>query len=192
VRFVALVISITVLLAVPATAGGPNHVVIASPTADGAQLHHSSVQVASTGADSVDSTNLAQAAPSNCTGCEGIAVAFQAVIMTGNPNTVSPRNLAVAVNSNCTGCRAFAYAYQYVVSADPGTHLSAAGRAKVADIRSRAAALVTSDLPFDQLDADLDALAMQFKAAVVDDLEHTGAAPHDGIPEADADEAPAQ
>lgn len=191
-RFVAFVITVTLLLAAPAAAGGPNHVVIASPTADGTQMHRSGVQVASTGADTVDSTNLAEAAPSNCTGCEGVAVAFQAVIVTGNPSTVAPRNAAVAVNSNCTSCKAFAYAYQYVVSADRGTHLGADGRAKVADIRRRAAALVTSGPPYDQLDAQLDALAAEFKAAVVDDLERTGADPHDGTRDADTDEAPAQ
>jgi putative peptide zinc metalloprotease protein len=155
------------------------------------QLHRASVKVGSTGATTVGSTNLASANPHDCTGCEGIAVAYQAIIVTGNPSTVSPTNAAVAVNSNCTSCGAFAYAYQYVVSADRGTHLSAAGRARIAEIRGEANAAVDSGLPYDQLDARLQALAVDFKAAVVDDLERTGADPQNGTPDADVDEAPA-
>lgn len=189
-RMLALATTFTLWLALPAVAGGPNHVVIASPTADGAQIHRSSVQVASTGAESIDSSNLATATPHDCTGCEGIAVAFQAIIITGNPSTVAPNNAAVAVNSNCTSCGAFAFAYQYVVNADRGTHLSVAGRTKVAAIRSEAAADVDAGMPYDQLDAALEALSVKFKAAVVDDLEHSGADPTDGTPTADVDEAP--
>lgn len=190
-RLLALITTFTLWLALPAVAGGPNHVVIASPTADGAQLHRSSVQVVSTGASSIDSTNLATASPHDCTGCEGIAVAFQAIIVTGNPSTVAPTNAAVAVNSNCTSCRAFAFAYQYVISADAGTHLSPAGRSEIADIRRQAAAAVDAGMPYDQLDAALRALAVRFRAAVANDLDHTGADPRNGAPSADTDEAPA-
>src|SRR5205085_6118441 len=108
-RALALIATFTVVLAAPAVAGGPDHVVNASPTADSQSIHRSGVQVASTGSDTVDSTNLARATPHDCTGCEGIAVAFQAVIATGKPSNVSPNNFAVAVNSNCTSCRAFAF-----------------------------------------------------------------------------------
>jgi putative peptide zinc metalloprotease protein len=189
-RVLALAMTFTFWIALPAVAGGPNHVVIASPTADGAQLHRSSVQVVSTAATSIDSANLATATPHDCSGCEGIAVAFQAIILTGNPGTVAPTNAAVAVNSDCTSCGAFAYAYQYVVSADRGTHLSLAGRSKIADIRRQAAADVDAAMPYDQLDGELRSLAAQFKAAVVDDLEHSGADPQQGTPTADVDQAP--
>ena len=110
----------TLSLALPAVAGGPNNVVNTSPTSDGTHLHRASVQVTSTGAKSVTSSNLAIATPHDCTGCEGIAVAFQALIVTGGSSTISPTNAAVAVNTNCTSCGAFAYAYQYVVTADRG------------------------------------------------------------------------
>src|SRR5437660_1974223 len=106
-RALALIAIFTVALAAPAAAGGPNHVVTATPTADGQAIHRSGVQVGSTGADTVDSTNLARATPHDCTGCDGVAVAFQAVIATGNPSNVSPHNFAVAANSNCTSCHAF-------------------------------------------------------------------------------------
>ncbi len=191
-RVLALTMILTLSLALPAVAGGgPNNIVIASPTADGAKLHRTSVKVSSTGSQSVTSTNLANATPHDCTGCEGIAVAFQALIVTGDSTTLSPTNAAVAVNTNCTSCGAFAYAYQYVVTADHGTHLSRDGRAKIADIRRQATAATNAGLAYGDLDAKLTQLAGEFKAAVVDDLEHSGADPHDGDPEADIDEAPA-
>jgi hypothetical protein len=189
-RIAALVTTFTLALAFPAIAGGPNNVVKASPTTDGAKVYRTAVKVSSTGADSITSTNLALAQPSGCTGCEGIAVAYQAIIVTGNPSDVSPTNAAVAVNTQCTSCGAFAYAYQYVVSADRGTHLSSTGKAAMKAIRSEADRLVGSGLAYTDLDAQLKALAVKFKAAVVDDLERTGADPHDGSRDADTDEAP--
>lgn len=188
-RALALAATFTLWLALPAAAGGPNNVVTASPTADGAKVHKVSIKVGSTGADTVDSSNVAYAAPHDCTGCEGIAVAFQAIIMTGAPTTFTPRNYAVAINSNCTGCGAFAYAYQYTVSADRGTHLGSVGRAKVAAIRREANTAVDAGLPYAELDARLKALTTRFRAAVDDDLERSGADPHDASRDADVDEA---
>jgi hypothetical protein len=190
-RLLALATTLTLLLAVPATAGGgANNVVIASPTVDGMAIHRSSVKVSSTSSKTIDSQNVAFANPHDCTGCEGIAVAYQAVIVTGNPTTVTPTNAAVAVNSNCTSCGAFAYAYQYVVSADRGTHLSRAGRVRIAAVRRAAADAVDAGLPYDQLDARLQALAVDFKAAVVEDLQQSDANAQNGNQDSDVDEAP--
>jgi putative peptide zinc metalloprotease protein len=182
-RLLALVTTFTLWLALPAAAGGPNQVVVASPSADGVALHRSGVQVVTTGADSIDSNNLALATPTNCSGCEGIAVAFQAVILTGNPSVIRPVNAAVAVNTGCTACKAFAFAYQLVISAAHGTGLSADGWAQVNDIRRKAAALVDSGLPFDQLDAQLSALREEFRADVVAALQQAGDDPHDAEPD---------
>jgi putative peptide zinc metalloprotease protein len=191
-RLLALVTTVTACtlsLALPAIAGGPDNVVTASPTEDGEAIHRSSVQVTATGADSVDSSNVAQAIPQDCTGCEGIAVAFQAVIMTGKPSSVTPSNIAAAVNTNCTSCRAFAFAYQYVVSADRGAGLSREGRMKVGRIRRQADDLVDAGLPYPDLDARLKGLAAEFKAAIVSDLQRSGDRPHDGERELDTEEA---
>jgi hypothetical protein len=191
-RTAALVTTFTLALAFPAVAGGPNNVVKASPTSDGAKIYRAATKVTSTGADSITSTNLALAQPTGCTGCEGIAAAYQAVIVTGNPSEVKPTNAAVAVNTDCTSCGAFAYAYQYVVSADRGTHLSQTGKAKIKEIRSEADRLVRAGLPYPDLDAKLDALAVKFKAAVVDDLQRSAADPQQGAQQADVDEAPVE
>lgn len=189
-RAIVLAVTWTLFLAMPAVAGGPNNIVIASPTADGAQIHRSSVRVSTTGTDKLTSSNLATATPHDCTGCEGIAVAFQAIIVTGSPSTFAPKNAAVAVNSNCTSCGAFAFAYQYTISADRGSHLSKDGRAKIAAIRKEAAADVEAGLPYAELDADLKALAIRFRTTVENDLQRTGADPHDGNRDADTNEAP--
>ena len=61
----------------------------------------------------------------------------------------------------------------------------------MSDIRREAAAATNAGLAYPELDAKLTALAADFKATVVADLEHTGADPHAGDPDADEDEAPA-
>src|SRR4051794_18696873 len=106
-RLVAVLATTTALLglgALPAAAGGPNNVVLSDATADAAGAAtfatHSSMIAASTGTDEVTSSNVARAVSHDCTGCQAIAVAFQAVLMTGNPHTVTPNNLAFAENVN--------------------------------------------------------------------------------------------
>jgi putative peptide zinc metalloprotease protein len=192
-RLTALLASVTAtaVLAAPATAGGGDNVVRASPTVDGTAIHRARVAVTTTGADTVDSTNLAEANPHDCTGCEGIAVAFQAVIATGHPSTFTPQNLAVAVNSNCTRCGAFAFAYQYVVTADDSAHLSGGSRRTIRDIRAQADQLVDAGLPYPELDARLKDLGAQFQTAVADGLRETNGHPRGGRDEEHTDALPA-
>jgi len=179
-RLIALMISFTVCLAAPAAAGGPDNVVTASPTTDGQGLYSRHIKVNAVSADTIDTANQAIAKPHDCTGCQGIAVAFQAVIANGNPSTVAPSNLADAENTNCTSCVAFAFAYQYVVTTDQPSQLSEEGRAKVRDIRAQVDDAVHSATSLPDLDSRLKGLGAQFKAAVRDDLEARGKDPHDG------------
>jgi hypothetical protein len=158
-------------VAVPAAwAGGPDTVVSSTAPDEGTVVKHSGVVVRATGADTVDSTNLAQAYAHDCTGCEAVAASLQAVIVLGRPSTVAPQNLAVAVNQNCTGCKTFAYAYQYVVTTDRAPRIADADRAALRAFRQEAADLTASDLPYPELDARLHALAQRFRAAVDDAL----------------------
>jgi putative peptide zinc metalloprotease protein len=189
-RLLALIATFSVVLAAPATAGGPDNVVRASPSVDGATIHRAHLQVVRTAADTVDSTNLAEANPHDCTGCEGVAVAFQAIIATGGPSTVTPQNLAVAVNSNCTSCGAFAFAYQYFVTADGSGRLSPDARSTIRDIDRQAHDLADAGLPYPELDARLKDLGAQFKAAVVSGLQDTDNHPHGGRDEERADAKP--
>jgi alkylhydroperoxidase/carboxymuconolactone decarboxylase family protein YurZ len=54
----------------------------------------SSMVAAPTGTDEVTSANVARAVAHDCTGCQAIAVAFQAVPMAGNPHTATPTRVA--------------------------------------------------------------------------------------------------
>jgi putative peptide zinc metalloprotease protein len=183
-RLIALTTTLVTLLLAPALAqghtGAKDNFVDASPATDGRAIHRANVAVYTERGDTVDSTNIAQANPHDCTGCEGIAAAFQAVIVTGDPSTVTPTNLAAAVNSNCTQCGAFAYAYQYVVGADGRGRLSSDARDKIEWIEERVDDAIDAGLPYDQLDARLQALAARFKAIIKEDLERTGNDPHGG------------
>jgi putative peptide zinc metalloprotease protein len=183
------------LLAVPAQAirdrgNAPNNVVDASPTTDGVSIKKARVAVYTARGDTVDSTNLAQANPHDCTGCEGIAAAFQAVIVVGKPTTFKPENLAVAVNINCHSCGAFAYAYQYVIQVDSRGRLSGDARDNIEEVEQQADDLVRAGLPYADLDARLQQLAERFKTIVRTDLERAGDRPHGGRDEEHQDEHP--
>src|SRR3954464_13694496 len=125
--------------ALPAVAGGPNNIVVSDATVDatgaGTEVVHSSMVVGATGTDELTSANVARAVAHDCTGCQAIAVAFQAVFVTGNPDTVTPRNIAFAQNQSCDGCASFAFAFQYVVSTNGPAHLSPEGCQQVAALR---------------------------------------------------------
>jgi putative peptide zinc metalloprotease protein len=183
-RLIALTCTLVVCAAAPAAAdgvrSGKNNVVRASPTVDGTAIHRARVSVFRTRADTVDSSNLAEANPHDCTGCEGIAAAFQAVIVLGKPSVFTPNNWAVAVNSNCTRCGAFAYAYQYVVQTEGSGRLSWRARAAVENIEQRADELVDAGLPYPELDARLQELAAKFQNLIRTDLDRTGQDPHGG------------
>jgi hypothetical protein len=128
------------------------------------------------GGHEATSANIASATSVDCTGCRAVAVAFQAIILTGSPNVVAPANAAVAANGNCTGCDSFAFAYQDVVTTDGPATLSPTGIAELKSIQSRADAITRSDEPDSQMDAELQALAIEFKADVEQNLVLHGSA----------------
>jgi hypothetical protein len=176
-RSIAVLVTTVALLAgaaFPAVADGPDNVVIANATAERPTVVRSALDASQTGADEVTSANIARAESRDCTGCRAIAVALQAVLMTGNPSTVAPTNAAVALNTNCTGCATFAFAYQYVVSTGGPARLSPAGQRTVADLRREAAGLARSDLPFLELKARLDDVGARLKATVDQEIVRTG------------------
>ena len=158
---------------------GPNHVVQVQNTQDpytGAASTRAKggVQVGSTGADRVTSTNLAIARPHDCTGCEALAASYQAVFLTGNPTYVSPRNAAVATNENCTSCGSFAFAYQYVLSTDGPVYLSESGRDQIREIRAAVRDDLEAGYPYDVLDARLHDYAVQFRSVINAEIRRAG------------------
>lgn len=197
-RLVAVLVTAAALLglgAFPALAGGPDNVVVSDATTDASGaatiVTHSSMLAGPTGTDEVDSANVARATAHDCTGCQAVAVAFQAVLMTGNPHTVTPRNLALATNVRCTSCASYAFAFQYVVSTGGPAHISPAGMQGIAALRKEVADDLATDLTVDELTARLEDVKARFKALVDDEIVRTGGWPHDGQLREQADETPA-
>jgi hypothetical protein len=186
-RLVATLTLTTALLglgALPAVAGGPNNIVASDATVDATgaatEVVHSSMVVGATGTDEVTSANVARAVAHDCTGCQAIAVAFQAVLVTGNPHTVTPRNIAFAENQTCDGCASFAFAFQYVVSTNGPAHLSAQGNQQVAALRQEVEQDLATDLTPADLNARLEDVGARFKAVVDNEIVKSGYRPHDG------------
>jgi putative peptide zinc metalloprotease protein len=169
--------------ALPAVAGGPNNIVVSDATATegGAATFetHSSMVAMPTGTDEVTSANVARAVAHDCTGCQAIAVAFQAVLVTGNPSTVAPRNIAYADNVRCTGCAAFAFAFQYVVSTGGPAHLSPAGMQGIQALRQEVSDDLAADTTPEDLNARLTDVGQRFQALVDREIVRTGGRPHD-------------
>jgi putative peptide zinc metalloprotease protein len=179
----ALAIAVFCHGTLPAVAGGPNNLVFSDATADanGAATFdtHSNIVATPTGTDEVTSANVARAVAHDCTGCQAVAVAFQAVLVTGNPRTVAPRNIAYANNVRCTGCAAFAFAFQYVVSTGGPARLSPAGMQGIQALRREVADDLATDLTPDALNARLTDIGDRFQALVDREIVRTGGRPHD-------------
>lgn len=159
-------LTVVLVLTAPgsASAGGANHVVQVSAGAGNSTAIRADVQWAPFGGPSATSANIASAASSDCTGCRAVAVAFQAVVLTGDPNVVAPSNAAVAVNGGCTGCDTFAFAYQDVVMTSGPASLSPAGMTALRSVEQRADAIARSGESDVQMESDLKALAAEFRA----------------------------
>jgi hypothetical protein len=168
------VLAVATPLAAGAEGGGANNVVLASATADGASVDRSALQVSQVGGPTVASSNIAAATSYACTGCQTVAIAFQAVLVSGDPDTVVPANAAAATNDGCNSCSSYAFAYQYVLSTGRAVYLSPAAQATMAELRAEAAELAASGLPPDQLTGELDALAATFKATIDNELIAAG------------------
>jgi hypothetical protein len=159
--------------------GGADNVVLVSTTADGSTLARGGTQVVTVAGDTVDSTNLAKAAATDCTGCHSTAVAVQVLFVTGSPHDYEPTNAAVAANGSCTGCGSYAYAWQYAIQTSGPVYLSANGQREVAELRQEIAAAAGSIVPAD-LDADarltekLDALTAELKSVIDSELQAAG------------------
>jgi hypothetical protein len=197
-RLIAVLATATALLglgALPAVAGGPNNIVRSDATADatGAATFdtHWSMVASPTGTDELTSANVARAVAHDCTGCQAIAVAFQAVLTTGNPHTVTPRNIAYAANVSCNGCAAFAFAFQYVVSTGGPAHLSPAGMQGIEALRQEVARDLATDLTPAALNDLLTDVGQRFQALVYREIIRTGGSPHDGELHEQFDHTPA-
>lgn len=173
-----------------AEGGGANNVVLATATADGIAHERSGLQVGHAGGPTVASSNIAAAISYACTGCRTVAIAFQAVLITGDPHTVVPSNVAVATNVACTACTAYAYAYQYALTTDGPVHLSQTGQEQINKLRGDLRGLAESGLSPDVLTSKLNDVKTEFKATIDNELIASGK-PVDGVETSQLEAAPA-
>src|SRR4051812_25774076 len=141
---------------------GPDNVVWVKTTGTDQTDAQSRVRLGSYAGDNLQSTNVARAESTDCTDCRTVAVAVQAVFVTGHPTTAEPKNVALAINDHCLRCTTYAFAYQYVVTTDGPVRFSHGGRARISALRREIRSAARSDLPPDELNTRLKGLASDF------------------------------
>lgn len=162
---------------------GPDNVVQSQTTGANATDVHSKVKRGAYDGDNLQSQNVASAYSHDCTDCRTVAVAVQAVLVTGNPSTAEPKNVAVALNERCVRCSTFAFAYQYVVSTNGPVHLDDRARADLRRVRHEIWDTAHSDLAPPDMDARLHELSAEFKSDVDAGIARAGEDPHGHVHE---------
>jgi hypothetical protein len=145
---------------------GPANIVQVENTTDQTLQSRARISIARASATDTEAGNLAYAYSHDCTGCQSLAAAYQAVFVASDNTNFSPQNAGVAVNANCHGCGSFAYAYQYVITADRKPRFADRDRSEIDDLRREASGALRSGLPYAEIDATLKDIAVRFRAVV--------------------------
>jgi putative peptide zinc metalloprotease protein len=159
-----LTILIVALLGLGLGAGAPgaayagDNTAISVNTKDGTTVFKVAFAIRHVMGDVVDDANGAVAFAS-CTDCAAVAIAFEIVLVEGNPSTVTPMNIAIAINENCDTCVAVAEAYQFVLGTGGLVHFDSEGNKILSEIRRELHSLRKEDLTIEQLQARLDDIA---------------------------------
>ena len=153
--------------------GSGDNVAVAISTKDGSSRFKVSFRIVRTTDDVIDSGNIAFAFAS-CEQCRSVAIAFQVVLVGGEPSTVIPENYAIALNFECIDCETLASAYQFVLGTDGNVHFSAEGNRVLSEIRRAIQSLASSDLPVEELQAELDLLAADLRQVLAEELVASG------------------
>lgn len=172
----------TVLVAAPAPARAGDTTAVAINTRDGMDMFRLAFRISRVMSDTVDTSNAA-AAVSSCTDCETVAIAIQVVLILSDPTVVAPENLAVALNVECDLCSTLASAYQMVMTTGGPVTFTPEGHKQIADIRRRLLELRHTDLPIEQIQAQVDALADELKQVLATQLVSAGEVPSPASPE---------
>ena len=109
---------------------------------------------------------------SSCEACRAVAIAFQIVIVQGDPGTVTPQNVAVAVNDQCPDCSTLAVAYQFVVGRGEPVEFTKTGLKRLEKIRKEFAKLEKQygKLTNEQIRARTDGFAEEIRDILANDL----------------------
>jgi putative peptide zinc metalloprotease protein len=172
-RLVTLLLA--ALFALGLTTGAPtaayagDNAAIAVNTKDGTTVFKVAFAIRHVMGDVVDDTNGAVAYAS-CTDCAAVAIAFEIVLVEGNPSTVTPTNVAIAFNENCDTCVAVAEAYQFVLGTGGLVHFDSEGNKILADIRKELHSLKKEDLTIEQLQAELDSISARIADVLANHL----------------------
>jgi putative peptide zinc metalloprotease protein len=176
-----LVLLATALLAAgfsaarPAFAHAGDNAAIAVNTKDGTTVFKVAFAIRHVMSDVVDETNAA-VAYNSCNDCAAVAIAFEIVLVEGNPSVVTPQNISIAFNESCTNCVAVAEAYQFVLGGDTGpVHFDDEGNRILAAIRRELHSLRKEDLTLDELQARLDSMSAQIADVLANHLVPAGA-----------------
>lgn len=160
-------------LAVPAAAQDTDAVAV--NTKDDSSVFKLAFSIKKVGDEVVDPTNAAVAYAS-CTGCETVAISFQIVLVSGEPDVVAPENVALAINDQCTLCETLAMAIQFVFgNGDEPFRLSKEGRAKLHEIKKQLKDLKHADLPIEEVRARVKVLVQQVADIVSNEMEAASA-----------------
>jgi putative peptide zinc metalloprotease protein len=174
-RILAVVASFAALLSIltgvvtPAARAAGNNESVAINTKDGTTVFSVHLQITRVNGDVVDASNTAVAYAS-CTDCEAVAIAFQAVLVSGDPSVIDPSNVAIAVNSGCNNCTTLADAYQQIVLTGGKAHFTPDGKKELNSIKHQLHELRRADLSPDQLVAEVDQLQADFANVLANDI----------------------
>jgi hypothetical protein len=136
-----------------AQAAPPSHhdnVASAVTETDGSRVSDFAWDVERQRGGDVDQFNSATAM-ARCTDCRATAIAFQVVLVSGTPDSLTPHNRAVALNDQCTRCVAAAEARQFVRVVDQPVKFTDAGTEELADVRQDLRAIAHADLSLPEL-----------------------------------------
>jgi putative peptide zinc metalloprotease protein len=172
-NLVAVVVAAGVVLAPTAAGATDVNWAYARNRTDGAAVLHASVEYSRAG-KTVDQINYARA-DASCLDCQTVAVAFQLVVVTKDPQKFAPRNRADAANVLCAGCLTWATAKQVIVATGGPATLTGAGHERMRALEARLEAL-EADLPamsLEALHAQLDAAFGELMAIAEEEVVRT-------------------
>ena len=176
---IAALLGVGLSAATPGTAAAGDNAAIAVNTKDGTTVFKVAFAIRHVMQNVVDDTNRAVAYAS-CTDCAAVAIAFEIVLIEGDPDVVTPTNIAIAINENCELCVAVAEAYQFVLGTGGGpVHFDAEGNRILSEIRRELHSLRKEDMTIEQLQARLDNIAARIGDVLANHLVSSGKAKKD-------------
>lgn len=154
--------------------GGGDNVALAINTKDGASVFRLAFAIRHVHGSVIDAGNAAVAYAS-CTDCQTVALAFQVILVTGEPDVVAPTNLALAYNESCSSCVTFAAATQILVDTDGRmVRFTKEGRKRLAALRKHLRSLRDETPTIEGLEAELAAARAELADILANHLVPVG------------------